>query len=163
MAARRRSKRGAGERDNGSLQGDEKVAVFVGTFENKVDRKGRISVPASFRAALTGQAFQGIVVFPSGSEPAIEGCDMDFMEEQVLSKMEVNLLDRGAKKKTPEIFFKLKQLAFDGEGRVILPPEFRAQAGIEDQAIFVGAGKLFQIWSPDRLTAFLAAEQGGPS
>jgi len=139
------------------------VAVFIGTFENRVDRKGRVSIPAPFRQALADQSFQGIVTFPARKAPALEGCGMDFMEEQVLSKMEVDLLNGDDESETAGIFYSLKQLAFDGEGRVILPQEFRSQAGIEDQVTFVGIGKLFQIWSPDRLAALQAAKRDGAS
>ena len=40
------------------------MALFLDTFVNKIDRKGRVSVPATFRAALDGQAFHGIVALP---------------------------------------------------------------------------------------------------
>ena len=57
------------------------MATFIGTFENKVDKKGRVSVPATFRQALAGQGFQGIVAFPSHRADALEACGMDFIEE----------------------------------------------------------------------------------
>ncbi|MEE8505288.1 MAG: MraZ N-terminal domain-containing protein, partial [Kiloniellales bacterium] len=56
------------------------MAVFIGTFENKIDRKGRVSVPAPFRLTLAGQSFQGIVAFRSYRAAAIEACGIDFME-----------------------------------------------------------------------------------
>ncbi|MCH7957248.1 MAG: MraZ N-terminal domain containing protein [Proteobacteria bacterium] len=57
------------------------MAVFIGTFENKVDLKGRVSVPAQFRQTLAGQSFpnqsfQGIVVFRSYRAAAIEACGL---------------------------------------------------------------------------------------
>ncbi len=55
------------------------MAVFIGTFENKVDRKGRVSVPAQFRQTLAAQSFQGIVAFRSYRADAIEACGFDFM------------------------------------------------------------------------------------
>ena len=53
------------------------MAVFIDTFINKIDRKGRVSVPAPYRAALVGQLFQGIVAFPSFKHPAIQCAGMD--------------------------------------------------------------------------------------
>ena len=52
------------------------------------------------------------------------------------------------------------RLPFDGEGRVILPPAFREYAGITAQATFVGVGKLFQIWNPERLDAHRKTQTG---
>ncbi|MCH7544649.1 MAG: MraZ N-terminal domain containing protein, partial [Proteobacteria bacterium] len=54
--------------------------LFLSTFINKVDRKGRVSVPAPFRASLAGQVFNGIVAFRSYRQAAIEGCGIDRME-----------------------------------------------------------------------------------
>ena len=56
------------------------MALFLSTFVNKIDKKGRVSVPSAFRAALTSQGFPGVVLFPSFSLPAIEGWGMDRME-----------------------------------------------------------------------------------
>ena len=130
------------------------MAIFIGTFENKVDRKGRLSVPAPFRQALTGLPFQGIVAFPSRRAQTLEGCGMDLMEGEVLSKMEVDLLNDEPGTPPASIFYDLQQLAFDGEGRIVLPQAFRDFAGIDGQATFVGVGKFFQIWAPERLAAF---------
>src|SRR3954463_11614824 len=59
----------------------KRVALFLSTFVNKVDRKGRVSVPASFRAALAGQSFAGIIAFRSFKNSAIEGSGIDRLEE----------------------------------------------------------------------------------
>ena len=59
------------------------------------------------------------------------------------------------------IFYDLQQLSFDGDGRIILPADLRQKAGIDGQATFVGVGKLFQIWSPERLAEFRAQQAGG--
>src|SRR3546814_19523666 len=50
------------------------VAVFLSTFANKVDRKGRISVPATFRAALEQEKSAGVILYPSFKHPCLEGC-----------------------------------------------------------------------------------------
>src|SRR6201997_5528154 len=65
----------------GAGDGELSVALFLSTFVNKVDRKGRVSVPASFRAALAGQSFAGIVAYRSFKNSAIEGSGMDRLEE----------------------------------------------------------------------------------
>ncbi len=145
--------------------GESKVAVFIGTFENKVDRKGRISVPAAFRQPLTGSSFQGIVAFPSRRAPAIEACGIDFLEQLVADQMDVDLMSDDAEDPAAQIFYELEKLGFDGDGRITVPSSFREIAGITDAATFVGVGKLFQIWQPERLAEHRAqrraARQGG--
>jgi MraZ protein len=136
------------------------VAFFIGTFENKVDRKGRVSVPSQFRQALSDSKFQGIVVFPSSRGGLLEACGADHIEQLVNDGPPANLLDDGPLAPVHDIFYQLQQLSFDGDGRVILPLAFRDLAGISDQAIFVGTGPYIQIWSPDRLAAYRAQRKG---
>jgi MraZ protein len=130
------------------------VAVFIGTFENKVDRKGRVSVPAQFRQALAGQSFQGIVAFRSYRAAAIEACGIDFMErlnDGMSSSMD--LFSDAHDDLAATIFADSQQLPFDGDGRIILPALFGGHAGISERAAFVGMGPIFQIWEPEALEA----------
>jgi len=124
------------------------VALFLSTFVNKIDRKGRISVPASFRVAVAGQSFHGVILYRSHKHPAIEGCGIGRMEQLA---SEVDSLDRFSEAQddfAAAIFPDVRQLAFDGEGRIILGDDLRQHAGIEAEAAFVGRGPVFQIWHP---------------
>ncbi len=67
------------------------MTLFLSTFVNKIDKKGRISVPASFRQALAQQSFQGVVVFRSYKFPAIEGMGIERMERLSSSVDELDL------------------------------------------------------------------------
>ena len=130
---------------------DPAVALFLSTFVNKVDRKGRVSVPAAFRAAVANLSFSGIVLFPAINTRALEGSGIDRLEEL---SARVDALpefseDRDA---LSSIFADAQPLPFDSEGRIMLPPELCEHAGIvlEGGAAFVGVGKTFQIWEPGR-------------
>jgi len=125
------------------------VALFLSTFTNKVDRKGRVSVPASFRAALAGQSFLGIVVYSSFQLPCLEGADIDRMAEMSRRIEQLGQFTE-AYGNLAATFADAQQLAFDGEGRVMLPPVLAEHAGITDYAAFVGQGPTFQIWEPQR-------------
>jgi len=125
------------------------VALFLSTFVNKVDRKGRVSVPATFRAALAGQSFLGIVAYRSFKLPCVEGTGIDRMEEMS------GRIDQMAQFSEPYdnlavVFSDAQQLPFDGEGRIMLPQALAEHAGIADHAAFVGQGRTFQIWEPER-------------
>lgn len=133
------------------------MALFVSTFINKVDRKGRVSVPATFRAALASQTFQGIVVYPSFTTAAVEGCGMDFMEDLAASASEsFDLFSPEQDDINTLIFSTSHQLAWDPEGRVVLPEDILSHANISEQAAFVGMGRKFQIWEPESLKAHQA-------
>ncbi|MGD1879382.1 MAG: division/cell wall cluster transcriptional repressor MraZ [Kiloniellaceae bacterium] len=135
------------------------MAIFIGTFENKVDAKGRVSVPAQFRQALAGQPFNGIAAFRSHRADAVEGCGMDFMEQMIARVGELDLFAADSDDLATTIFSDSQQLTFDSTGRIQLPENFRAHAGITDKAAFVGMGQLFQIWEPGKLEAHKAASR----
>ncbi len=133
------------------------MALFVSTFINKVDKKGRVSVPAPFRAALSQQTFQGIVVYPSFNHAALEGCGIDFLEELAnATASNYDLFSPEQDDLNTLIFSTSSQLAWDPEGRVILPEDVLAHANITEQAAFVGKGRTFQIWEPNALKAHQA-------
>jgi MraZ protein len=125
------------------------VALFLSTYINKIDRKGRVSVPASFRAALVGQAFPGVVAYRALKLPAVEASGIDRVEE--LSDRIDALPDFSDERDAlASILPDSQQLPFDSEGRVILPPALVQHAGIGENAAFVGLGRTFQIWDPTR-------------
>ncbi len=130
--------------------------MFIGTFENKIDRKGRVSVPHTFRQAIGAQAFNGIVVFESYRANAIEACGYDFLERINDGIETLNLFSTEQDDLATTILGSSQPLAFDSEGRVVMPAELLEQTGISDRAAFVGKGALFQIWEPAALRAHMA-------
>ncbi len=133
----------------GAVRWGRALALFLSTFVNKVDKKGRVSVPAPFRTALAGQSYSGIVCFRSFRLPAVEGSGIDRMEEM---SARIDALDEFSedRESLSSIFADAQQLPFDGEGRIILPPPLCEHAGITENAAFVGLGRTFQIWEPQR-------------
>jgi MraZ protein len=132
-------------------RGDPGVALFLSTYINKVDRKGRISVPAPFRSAIADQPFPGVILFPAINTRALEGSGIDRMEE-LTRRLEALPEFSQERDDLSAIFADVQQLPFDSEGRIMLSPEFCEHAGIvlEGGAAFVGSGKTFQIWEPAR-------------
>lgn len=142
---------GTGYRAGPYTSGEAQLSVFIGTFENKIDRKGRVSVPAPFRQVLASQSFQGIVAFRSYRVGAVEACGIDFMERLNDSISSYDLFSDAQDDLAATIFADSQQLSFDVDGRVILPPKMAEHAGITDFAAFVGKGSTFQIWQPGAL------------
>ena len=54
--------------------------MFLSTYENKLDKKGRVSVPASFRGYLSNMGYNGIICFPSFNNQSIEAWPQDRIE-----------------------------------------------------------------------------------
>ena len=124
------------------------MAPFVGRHVNRIDKKGRVSVPRSFRAALGDQPFSGIYVFPQFKHPALEACGGDFME-RIADALDDLPMFSDDQDDLSIILENAHALAFDGEGRVVLPAELLEAAGVEGEALFVGRGARFQIWNPE--------------
>lgn len=133
------------------------MTAFLSTYLNKVDRKGRVSVPAAYRGALAGGSFQGIIAYSSVTEPAIEAFGRDLLEQMSSRRTDQSieggdfeqLLLGGGDNLVETIMAMVREMPFDGEGRVILPPALAEHAGITDRATFVGRGNRFQIWQPE--------------
>lgn len=124
------------------------MALFLGSYANKVDRKGRVSVPAQFRAALAGQLFNGVVALPNYREAAIEAFSQDDMA-RLAEGSEAHALFSDERDDLATLFASAHQLGFDGEGRIMLPQSLTEHAGITDSALFVSAIDHFQIWAPE--------------
>ena len=130
--------------------------MFLSTYVNKVDRKGRVSVPATFRASLADQRFAGIVAFPSYRYRAIDGNGIDRMEE--LSARLETLEEFSDEHENLEMLFAAsRELTLDTEGRIALPPDLAEHAAIADSVAFVGAGRNFQLWEPTRFAEHQAS------
>lgn len=132
------------------------MALFTSTFVNKVDKKGRISVPASFRMALANQSFAGVVVFPSFVHQAIEGAGYELLERLAQSVEQFDPFTDEHDAFSTTIFGDSHQLSFDSEGRILLPEPLLAHANITATAAFLGRGGTFQIWEPEALKVYKA-------
>ena len=124
------------------------MALFLSKFVNKVDKKGRVSVPAGFRTALAEQKFHGVVLFCSSAHACLEGFGWNTMEE-ISNRMDhYDLFSDDQDDLATAVFGEAVQLPFDKEGRMILTADLMAHAAIEEQAVFVGMGRKFQVWNP---------------
>ncbi len=123
--------------------------MFLSTYVNKVDRKGRVSVPATFRAFLASRQLAGIVVIPSFKYPALDAGGRDRIEEMIAR---IDRLDQYSEEQEvlASLLADAHELAFDPEGRIALPQRLAEHAGITESAAFVGLGTTFQIWEPAR-------------
>jgi MraZ protein len=129
------------------------VKAFIGTFLNKIDAKGRISVPASFRAVVQARGLTGVALYPSLDGPCIEGCGMDRIETLAEAQPDNPLPGVEDEVVAHLIIGTAREASFDGGGRIVLPEDFMAKARLSDQGAFVGKGRTFQIWEPGALAA----------
>jgi len=126
------------------------VAMFTSEYPFKVDRKGRVSVPADYRTVLAPQAFSGVVLMPALGEQALDGCGIDRLQALSDALDDPEVYETQDEVEEAELLFGMsKRLPFDGEGRIILPEDLREHAKITDQVTYVGHGPTFRIWNPE--------------
>ena len=133
------------------------MALFLGTIVNKIDRKGRVSVPAPFRDALSGQSFKGVVALRSFRHPAIQCGSMSWMEQVSAGVNDLDLFSQEHDDLTAALFAGAQALAFDGDGRIVLPGALMEHANLTEQAAFVGRGHQFEVWQPEAFEELQAA------
>lgn len=128
--------------------------LFLSTFTNKIDKKGRVSVPAQFRVALRQEEFQGIIVYPSFVNECVEACGMGRISEisDGIDSLDPYSEERDAF--ATAILGESCQLSFDTDGRVMLNASLMNAANLHDKALFIGKGKTFEIWNPEKFADY---------
>ena len=130
------------------------MALFLSTFENKIDKKGRVSLPAQFRASLTSNDNAGIIVYESFVNDCIEGCDIGRIKQISDS---IDNLDPFSPKRdamATTVLGSAIQIPLDGDGRIILPDSLLKKVNIIERAIFIGKGPTFEIWNPEKFAKY---------
>ena len=128
--------------------------MFLSTYENKLDKKGRVSVPSSFRSYLSSLGYNGIICYPSFNHQSIEAWPQERIEK---ISSAIDILNPFEDKRdffATSILSESISLQFDSEGRISLTPKLLKHAKIKNSMVFVGQGKTFQIWEPSLFEKF---------
>ena len=122
--------------------------MFLSTYENKLDKKGRVSVPASFRSYLSNLGYNGVICYPSFNNQCIEAWPQDRVEKISNAIDSLNPFEEKKDYFATSILSESINLQFDNEGRISLTSKLLKHAKIKNSMLFVGQGKTFQIWEP---------------
>ena len=122
--------------------------MFLSSYENKLDKKGRVSVPANFRSYLNSFGYNGFITYPSFNHSALEACSQDRIEKLSNTIDSLNPFEEKRDYFATSILSENVNLPFDTEGRVLLTQKLLDHANIKANILFVGLGKTFQIWDP---------------
>ena len=122
--------------------------MFLSTYEKKLEKKGRVSVPASFRAYLSNLGYNGVVCFPSFNNQSIEAWPQDRIEKISNTIDSLNPFEEKRDFFATSVLSESINLQFDSEGRISLTSKLLKHAKIKNNMFFVGQGKTFQIWEP---------------
>ena len=123
---------------------------FVSTFTNKIDAKGRVSVPATFRAVLAREGGEGIFCYPSLDSDALDAGGNRLVKtiDDLLQSIAPYSDERD--QLSTALYGESEILKLDKDGRTMLPKRLREFSGITDKVTFVGLGDKFQVWQPEK-------------
>jgi MraZ protein len=129
---------------------------FVSHYTLRLDAKGRVSIPAPFRAVLARDGFEGLYCYPALDRPALDAGGNALLAEidALIGRFAPYSEEREQFSAT--LFSTSEILKIDGEGRVTLTEPLKSHASIADAVAFAGRGHKFQIWEPERFRAELA-------
>ena len=122
--------------------------MFLSSYENKLDKKGRVSVPATYRSYLSSMGYNGFISYPSFSHPALEACSQDRIEKLSNTIDSLNPFEEKRDYFATSVLSESENLQFDTEGRVSISEKLLNHSKIKNAVLFVGLGKTFQIWEP---------------
>ena len=128
--------------------------MFLSSYENKIDKKGRVSVPATFRSHLNSMGYNGFISYPSFNYSALEACSQDRIEKLSNTIDSLNPFEEKRDFFATSILSESENLQFDTEGRVSLSQKLLDHAKIRNSVLFIGLGKTFQIWEPKSFEKF---------
>jgi MraZ protein len=129
--------------------------MFRGRYQHTIDPKGRLSIPAKFRDALAqyGDHADALIVVPN--EHALEVHPLEEWQ-RIEEKLNAQSLFAPEVRQLSRLYIsRAKDIALDGAGRILLPPDTRKQAGLEKEVTILGGGrKMFEVWDRARFEEY---------
>ncbi len=127
---------------------------FLGTHQNRLDAKGRVSVPAPFRSVLraggdpAGGPGGQLVLRPSHKHPCVEAWPTTEFQALAAPLDRLDLFSEEHDDLASTLYAEAFPVDIDKEGRIVLPDALIAHAGLQEAVVFMGLGRIFQIWEP---------------
>ncbi len=127
--------------------------LFLSTYTNKIDKKGRVSMPSSYRSIINEGATitenNAIIIYPSIKNNCIEASTLKRFQQisDIISELDPFSEERDAFETI--ILGSAQQITIDSEGRVSLPGNMLEEVLISERIAFVGKGSIFEIWQPE--------------
>ena len=119
--------------------------MFLGQYRHNFDAKGRLTIPARFRELLTDGAF-----VTQGFEKNLMVLITPAFEVITQRVNQTSITDPTARDLKRLLFSNADRVAPDKNGRILIPQFLREQSGLKSEAVLVGVGDYFEIWSPEQ-------------
>lgn len=147
---------------------------FLGNIEAKIDAKGRVFLPATFRKVLQASGEENLVLRKDVFQPCLVLYPESVWNEQMDElRSRLNRWNREHQRIFRQFVSDVEAISLDGNGRFLIPKRYVDMAAISGQVKFIGMGDSIEIWSegntvdpfmePDEFGAALESIMGGPS
>ena len=120
--------------------------LFLSTFETKIDKKGRISIPARYRSLLE-KSDEELILFSTPESNYVQGCGNNYIKRLWETNLELDQISNEALY-IQDILSDSIHAKIDAEGRVLLSEKLIEIAKLTSNVLFAGRGETFQIWDP---------------
>lgn len=124
------------------------MSQFLGTHQNRLDSKGRVSVPAPFRTVLREDDGATLVLRPSHKHPCIEAWPTRAFAELAAPLNSLDLFSEDHDDLQTALYADAFPVEPDREGRIVMPESLQHHANLTDAVVFMGMGRMFQVWEP---------------
>lgn len=128
---------------------------FIGEFAHAIDEKGRLAIPAKFRprfrkgAIVTRWLERSLAIFPAPRFVELQG-----------KVANLRLSDRNAREFNRFLMSGAHEDRPDGQGRIVIPQHLRSFAGIQAEAVVVGANDHLEVWAPEAWRSYISETEG---
>ncbi len=139
--------------------------MFRGSNEINMDAKGRMAVPSRYRDTLLARSEGQLVATIDIEDRCLFLYPLPAWQEIESQIARLPTFNPDTRRLQRLLIGHARELDLDGNGRVLIPPELRAYAGLEKQVVLVGQGHRFELWSTENWNArreeWLAEAAGG--
>ena len=120
--------------------------MFFGTFNHAIDAKGRTSLPARFREALSSAGEAKLVLTQYPHWRAVQALPHSVWKELERKVLEASPLDARAQKNILRFYSTAHEVDLDVHGRVLVPPALREYAALSKDVVWVGMGRTIHLF-----------------
>ncbi len=133
----------------------------MGTHQNRVDSKGRVSIPAAFRAAMKavdGRETVKLILRPSHNYTCVEAWPEPAFRALEAPLKTLAMFSEEYDDLASALYTDAQTVESDKEGRIAMPDALASFAGLTDTMVFMGFGERFHIWEPQAAAEYKRAQ-----
>lgn len=127
---------------------------FLSNATNRIDAKGRVSVPAHFRSVIASMGGKDLYAQCALGLPALNVSDETQLERWEARLAQIDPLDPFAGDLETQVYANGTLLKMDSDGRIMVTDFIRKYTGITEEVTFSGQGTYFRIWEPQAFEAY---------